>query len=208
MPARGTATNRGLAVDRALASGRGTASGRFNVDGSGGGGGGGDDMTFLDSIALDSVQTFSAISGAYRHLEIYYVARSDNVAAQGLLMRFNGDTGANYDYEITQAQDGSFNAIAAGVAQTSIQIGRLNPSGAPAGSMASGRIWIPYYSTTAQDKGALGMVHCIDAAASTFILLNAGGTWRTANAAITSITFIGGSGAFAANSVASLYGIT
>ena len=165
-------------------------------------------MTFLDSIALDSVQTFSAISSAYRHLEIYYVARSDNAAAQGLLMQFNGDTGGNYDYEVTQAQDGSFNFIGNSAGATSIQIGRLNPSGAPAGSMATGRIWIPYYSTTTQDKGALGMVHCIDAASNTFILLNAGGTWRTANAAITSITFIGGSGGFAANSVASLYGIT
>ena len=206
MPARGTATNRQLASNRQLAVGRLTASSRQNVDGSGGAAA--DDMTFLQSLDLASATTFSAISGAYRHLEIYYVARSDNVAAQGLLMQFNGDTAGNYDYEITQFQDASNNFIGAGVAQTSMQIGRLNPSGAPAGSMATGRIWLPYYSTTTQDKGAIGMVHCSDAASSTFILLQAGGTWRTANAAITSITLIGGSGGFAANSSASLYGIT
>jgi hypothetical protein len=100
MPARGTATNRQPASDRQVSTGRLAASGRQNVDGSGGGGAV-DDMTFLASIDLTSVTTFSAISGSYRHLEIYYVARSDNVAAQGLLIQFNGDTGANYDYEIT-----------------------------------------------------------------------------------------------------------
>lgn len=165
-------------------------------------------MTFLQEISLASTQTFSAIPGTYRHLEIYYVARSDQATAQGLLMRFNADSGANYDYEVTQAQDASFNFIGKSSGATSMQIGRLNPSGAPAGAMASGRIWLPYYATTAQDKGAIGIVHCIDAATTTFILLSAGGTWQTSNAAITSITLIAGSGAFAANSTASLYGIT
>lgn len=212
MPARGTATNRQVASNRQPAVGRSAASGRLNVDGSGGGGGGADDMTFLDETVVGgggaASVTFSAISGAYRHLMIFWCGRCDNASPQDLQVQFNGDTAGNYDREYTQYNNAN-TTFAGSAAASFIALGRVPGTGAPAGAMASGVMTIQYYSTTTQDKIMLNSQFGADGTAVGDMFLNQpGGGWRTSNAAITSIVFTLSAGSFIQNTRFSLYGIT
>lgn len=212
MPARGTATNRQLATNRGLASGRGTASGRVNVDGSGGGGGGTDNMIFIQEQVVGgggaASVTLTPSGGPYRQLSIFYVCRCDNGTAQSLRLQFNGDTAANYDMNLLFAQAGGASA-AASVGQTSVRGGEITPSGAAAGAMAGGTIWIPYYATILQAKSITGTnFFNSDNTANNQVTAVEGGVWRTSNAAITSILIFPSAGNFVANSSFSLYGIT
>ena len=211
MPARGTATNRGLAVDRALASGRATASGRLNVDGSGGGAA--DDMTFLDEVIVGgggaATIAFSSISGSYRQLGIFWTLRGDTAAAvTALYMQFNGDAAGNYDI---QAIDLLSTTYAAGpnAATANAQIGAFPAASAPAGMFGSGTIWIPYYDTTTQNKMGLGHSGSVESTAASGQRIEVNfSSWRTTNAAITSITLLPQAGNFVENSRAALYGLT
>jgi len=151
--------------------------------------------------------SFSSISSAYRHLEVFWAGRCDNAAPQTLQVQFNGDGGANYDREYTQYNDG-IATFSGAVAQVSISIGRVPGTGAPAGAMASGKMEIPYYATATQDKVILNNQFGADGAAAGDMFLNTpGGAWRTSNAPITSILFTLSLGNFIQNSIFSLYGI-
>lgn len=207
MPARGNSTNRQNATNRSNAVGRLASVNRQNLSG-----GTVDDMTFLDEVIVGgggaATVAFNAISGAYRHLCILYVARGDNGANQVLGAQFNGDTGANYDQETLTGVGAGASATGA-VASTSLRVGGVIGTGGPTLAFATGEIWFPYYSTTTQDKGALGRysypgtLNAVDQ-----VLEVPCGTWRTANAAISSITLFPGAGSFIANTRFSLYGLT
>lgn len=201
MPARATASNRQNRVTPLTASGRVTAANRLSVDGVV------DDMIFLGSIALDSVQSFSGIVGTYRHLRAYLLSRTDNAAIQLLGVRFNADATANYDNERVTAAGATATATET-VAGTSIPAGECAASGAPAGSFASIVIDFPYYALLTNRKGALGQTGLTNADSTGNIRSTTrGGHWRTSNAAITQITFVPAAGSFVSGSVASLYGI-
>lgn len=205
MPARRTATNRGVAANRGVAVNRGVASNRLNVDGSGGGGST-DDVIFLASIALDSVQTFSAISGAYRHLQVFWTAQGTTAVAKAVQINFNADGGSNFDANFL-ANSGTGQTPGGAVAQTVIRIGRM--PGSDGTGFASGSFFIPYYTLTVNRKAACGLTQSPETnlASGQFTEMDSG-SWRTINTAITSITFSASAGAFAAGSVASLYGIS
>jgi len=155
-----------------------------------------------------STVTFSSIPGSYRHLIVYYVCRSDNATLRDLGLRFNGDTGGNYRSQVITANNATAANVAV-VAQTEILVGRVSPSGAPADSMHSGEIKIPYYATTTQMKSAIGTFvgETSSADSGQYAGIEAG-RWVTPNAAITSIVlFPVGAGSFVQNSRFSLYGI-
>lgn len=209
MPARGTATGRQNAVGRQTASGRLSASNRQYVSG---GGGAVDDMTLLDAQVVSAATaaniTFSAISGAYSQLIIFLVLRGDHTSATNVLVRFNGDSGANYDWQALSGNNVTASANVA-VGATSMVLGRCLGTDAPAGSFGVGTITIPFYSSTTQDKG------CVAISGSSSSNLAGGqfsqqfyGNWYTANAAITSIVLFPSTANFVQNSRASLYGIT
>jgi hypothetical protein len=73
--------------------------------------------------------------------------------------------------------------------------------------MSTGDLVMPFYSTATQDKGALGRIHSLDAAATGFVYLNSGGTWRTSSAPISQIDLFPGAGNFVENSRFVLRGI-
>lgn len=216
MPARLPATNRQPANNRQLAVGRLAASGRLNVSGGGGGGGGGDDMTFLDEVIVGGGGaaniTFSAISGAYRHLWIEWVCRGDGVSAVAFQLQFNADTGANYEtagWVMSAPGGGSTDVVVGSQGATEIRIGRICPSGSPAGAFSSGFIDIPYYATTTQSKSSWAACTSYEAAAVAGVFKEEHmGQWTTANAAITQVLIFPSSGNLIENSRASLYGIT
>jgi hypothetical protein len=88
-----------------------------------------------------------------------------------------------------------------------LRVGRI--PGSDGAGFASGVIELPYYATTTQRKAIIGNCQSpeVDDAGGNFTEVDTG-SWTTANAAITAVTFSASAGVFAANSVASLYGIT
>ena len=170
-----------------------------------------DDMKFINEQLVGgagaATVTFSSIPQTYRHLELIWTARCDNGTGQTLLVQFNGDSGNNYDFNRILA-DGTTLTAAVTTATSSIRVGSLPPTGAPAAHFASGKIRIPYYTTTTQDKVTLAeLFNSIGTAAGDQEPLVIGGHWRTTNAGITSMVLFSSTGNLIENSRFSLYGI-
>ncbi len=151
--------------------------------------------------------TFSNL-GAYTHLELRWNARGDEAAISSTLgMRFNGDTGANYDSERMQAF-GSTATATEGLAATSANIGTVTAaSGTGAGMSSSGVISIlDYLGTVFQKNGiAIAAIHRATSTGNTG-QQTLGFAWRN-TAAISSITILLSGGNFVAGSKFSLYGV-
>lgn len=154
--------------------------------------------------------TISDIPQGYRHLLLMGQARS-SVAAEndGLLMRFNGDTGNNYDWQRMTANNATLTgAVGRGV--SSIQIGAIEGANSRANSFSPVQIYIylyaqgsPYEKFTMSYNTFFGDV---SADADMFVQLR-GGRWRS-TAAITSITLLLVTGPnFVAGSGFELYGV-
>jgi len=152
--------------------------------------------------------TFSAIPGTFRHLQIFWVGRSDQAGAQAIKMQFNADTAGNYDYQDLLTNHTTV-AGAASVAQTKMRCGAIPGTGAPADAMGGGTITIPYYATTTEDKLFTAQSWRSDGTAqgNQNMDFNAG-AWRTSGSAITQVVIVPDAGNFVANSSFSLYGIT
>lgn len=147
---------------------------------------------------------FSDISQNYRHLMLIGNARS-SVAAEndGLLLRFNGDTGSNYDWQRMTANNATLSgAVGRGV--TSIQVGAIEGANSRGDSFSPVHIHIYLYSQAAvYEKYTISHnVFFGDVSADADMFFQSrGGRWRS-TAAITSITllpltgpnFVGGSG--------------
>ncbi len=171
---------------------------------------GGGSFSLIETQALGADAgsvTFSAIPGTYEHLMILWTARGTDAGNPDVYLRFNGDTGANYDRELLSAV-GASAAAAPSVAQTAIQtIGTMPGSAATAGRAAGGAIRIPSYARTTFWKTAVGDFSDIRATGGGNELAGmTGGIWRS-TAAITSVTLLPSAGNFLAGRVFSLYGI-
>jgi hypothetical protein len=146
---------------------------------------------------------FQNIPQNYHHLRLVITARGDAAAAAaGLLMRFNNDSGANYD---RQQIDGTDTTVAASstTAQTSAVLGNIPAATALAGQTAAITCEIPNYGALSFFKGAnieAGMRYTSPQRQASFA------QWRS-TAAINRITLLLTSGNFVAGSVATLYGI-
>ncbi len=150
--------------------------------------------------------TFSSL-GSATHLELRYSGRGDTAANQvDFTIRFNGDTGANYDTQYLNVN----NATVAGgsiFAATSGLIGTLGAATTVAGGTGVGVISIMDYRGTTLRKMATNFQGRVVADSSpNFHITNFSVQWRS-TAAITSITFTLAAGNFASGKF-SLYGIT
>ena len=151
--------------------------------------------------------TFSSIAATYEHLMLFWTARGTDAGNPDLNMRFNGDTGANYDREAV-AGVGASPASAPSVGQTSIvSIGSLPGSGAAAGRVASGMIVVPAYRRTTFDKTGFGLLDDIRATGGgNEVVQFTGGIWLN-TAAVTSLTLLASTGNLLTGSMFSLYGL-
>lgn len=153
--------------------------------------------------------TFSSIPQTYRHLEISWTARSDAAGNNvDVLGQFNGDTGANYDYEHLYLNGASPAALtgAEGIGATATRLGEFTAAGPSAGQAGVGRIAIPNYAGSAFWKNAdYSSSFRIGTATGQFFKNVGAGFWRS-TAAITSIKLFPSVGNFIAGSVFSLYG--
>lgn len=163
--------------------------------------------TFLSGTAASV--TFSDIPQTARHLQLICQARTDNAAeSDGLLLRFNGDTAANYDIQFISVNDTtvSGNGLRA---QTSIQIASVEATNSRAANFSPVVVEIPGYARASVERWAISrsaLFGNVSADTDQFLQLFAG-RWRS-TAAITSLTLLPLTGAnFAAGSLFQLYGV-
>jgi hypothetical protein len=150
---------------------------------------------------------FSSIPATYRGLMLQVVLRGDTAATSTeALMRFNGDTGANYDYQRLNAGITTVNASEA-LNSTSIGIGDMAASTATAGAPGISTVMIPFYAGTTFWKMSTSHDGVSTGTATGSLQVKPwAGRWRN-TAAINSITILPAAGNWIAGSSAVLYGL-
>lgn len=146
--------------------------------------------------------SFDSISGSYTDLIIIASIRMDNVGSgnQNTLIRFNDDSGANYNYMYILG-DGSTVSSSRGPNATSLLVSSVGNDSA---NRYSTEIWqFNNYSNTTTHKSAI-MRHSVPFGNQVQAWA---GLWRSTSA-ITKVSIIASSSAeFAADSTFTLYGI-
>lgn len=147
----------------------------------------------------------TSISATYAHLLLTLYSRSDAATALVAgLMRFNGDSAANYDYQYVQGQAATASA-AESFGASSLTIGNIAGNTAGANLFGTQEIFIPHYAGASNNKGFIALSANKIGVATTNITVNLfGGSWRS-NAAINRITLLPGSGSFMAGTRLTIY---
>jgi len=144
---------------------------------------------------------FTSIPGTYRHLELWFVARSEG-AANDILLRFNNDSAANYRLEVLRGSGSSASAATLS-AQTAANIASVPATGS--GYDAHGKILFPYYATGAFNRLAVSSYGLYDGSNSQVGAFSA--QWSSTSAVTRITLFISGTD-IKQGSIFSLYGIT
>lgn len=188
-------------------------SGELEVIGGGSPGGspsgGGGDFVFIEEQTPSGVGTITFSSlGSYTHLELRYAARSSQSANfDGINLRFNGDTGANYDAQSLFGVNTTPGA-GEGIAATSLGMGAISAATSASGNVGAGTLNIYDYRGTTFHKAVVLISTRKDSNASAGTVVNQlAGAWRSTSA-ITSITILLSAGNFDAGSKFTLYGLT
>lgn len=159
----------------------------------------------IQDVMLDIAASsfdFVAIPQTYKHLQLVWQARGTTVAATtACTLLFNGDTGANYDYEVIFGNVNTPTA-ALSTADTNLDGFLIPAASATAGSAGAGDASIPYYAGTTFWKQIL----LREVAVKEGLAIFRGGNWRS-TAAINRITVTVAAGNFAAGSRMTLYGV-
>lgn len=162
----------------------------------------------LGDVTLAGVGTFtfSSIPSTYAHLMVVcYLRATDAASANTAIVRFNSDSGANYD---TQRNNGfAANFLGAEFfALSGANIGDVPSSLATANIFGGLMFRIPHYANTTRNKALTSRyAHKISGTSTGVAVGSTGSQWRS-NAAITSLevrALIGPN--FAAGSRATLY---
>jgi len=154
-------------------------------------------MTLLATIIVPqsvitpnwNTSTFSNIPQGFQHLRIIgtLAVFNDVVANNDLIVRFNGDTAANYDWQLFTYDNGAITpgfTGTSGVSDTSVYLGRAGDF-----SLSPTIFDVPCYSNTTTYKTIKYKMGTGSSATSSSngIMQISNGTWRN-TAAITSIT--------------------
>lgn len=138
----------------------------------------------------------TSIPATYGHLLVTIYARGDTAAVNtGVGMRFNGDTAANYDYQLLNARAAAPSAAEA-FASTSIVAAQMPANTAGANLFGPAQIVIPHYAGSTNNKASVSNYCFKSGTATTNIEVGTvGGAWRS-NAAINRITLVPVAGNF------------
>lgn len=151
----------------------------------------------LTLTGTDSEISFASIPNTYRDLVVIANwPNSGNPATPFVLLRLNGDTGANYAWLQMYADNGGA-LIDTGSSPTSIRVGYIQ------NSAAMTRFDVMDYSATNKHKTVLVRS---DQTESTTRVSAFAGRWANTNA-VTSLSLTAGNGTFASGSTFALYGI-
>lgn len=162
-----------------------------------GGGGGGSSLVVLDDVTISTAAQFvsSAIPSGHNAIQIELMARSTTATAgEQLTIQFNSDTGANYSSQILYGTNSTVGAAPAASTGTP-RSGWLPGSSAPAGMPSSGRIVIPFYTSTSFHKVATSELGHFTAASTAGGGVEMAAVRWASTAAITSVTLFPGTGA-------------
>lgn len=167
----------------------------------------------IGSVLYDSVLSvagaisITSISQSFAHLVLVAQLRGDAVASNRTInVRFNNDTGANYDSQYVAGNNATASA-AATAAQTSAAVGAIPAASATAGYAGALVLEIPNYSGTTYYKSAMYRTSKDEnGAAANMVTYNGMVVWRSTNA-ITRIDLGILTGNFNAGSRVTLYGI-
>lgn len=140
----------------------------------------------------------TGISNTYAHLMISIYARSDVAAGvSNVLMRLNGDTAANYDYQDARG-NAAVTSASESFAQTSSIIGLSPANTAGANLFSSIELFIPHYAGSTNNKQFVSISGSKSGATTGNLFVDIfGGGWRS-NAAINQVTILPASGNFVA----------
>lgn len=162
-----------------------------------------DQTLTVDAAAIDTGA--NGIPGGYKHLLILIYARtSDAVINSSSIMRFNNDSGANYDYCRMRNDNTTFTGTS-DVAQTGVIL-RAPGDNVQAGSFGSTSVFVPAYLDTTGQKTLEGTGGVLDSSAANCSVVSVSARWRS-TAAITRISIIPGTGNFRAGSRMTIYGV-
>lgn len=140
----------------------------------------------------------SSIPQVFRHLEVEFWGR--NSSTQSLNLRLNGDTAANYDYQMLQGR-GAAAAATETFGATLIAIGTVGDAG-----IHSANVVIRNYVASIWEKAVEAVcVSKVGVATSDMRFQQFAGFWRSA-APVTALTIFPVAGNLRAGSVVSLYG--
>ena len=158
----------------------------------------------VDTASID----FQSISGSWAHLMLvaYLRCSGAGLTITTTSLRFNNDSGANYDRQ--RLYGNAAGAIATeSFAQTSAYFGSIPGATADPNVFAAYTLFIPHYANASNNKAFLSSC-AVKGSASAGLLLSESiaGFWRS-NSAITRITLIPFSGNLVAGSRATLYGL-
>lgn len=167
------------------------------------------DNNFMEPIATVLVGsggvnniTFSDIPQGYKHLQVRGIMRC-SVASDNILIRFNGDTAANYAWHVLRGSGSA--ASAAGVANASSgELGWTTYSGQTASAFAGIVIDILDYANSNKNKTVRSLSGG-DVNGGGYITF--GSSLWNSTTAINTINIVMGSGNFDQYSRLSLYGI-
>ncbi len=165
-------------------------------------------MTLVSEITAGAVQAsidFTSIPGTGRHLVIEAIVRGTKAAAyDDFRLRFNNDSGANYDSETHIAYSTS-GASAQALAGTGATVCQAPAASAAANLVSTCRIFIAYYADTNWRRIARVEASEVTAESSGSIVVRRGTAHWRSTAAITQVTLYFSGGNVAQNSRASLY---
>lgn len=164
-------------------------------------------VLYDSTLAAAGAISITSISQSYAHLVLVAQLRGDAVAANRTInVRFNNDTGANYDAQYVAGNNASA-VVAASVGATSGAIGAIPAASATAGYAGALIIEIPNYSgTTFYKTSTYRTTKDENGTATNMVAYNGTVFWRSTNA-ITRIDLGILTGSFDAGSRVTLYGI-
>lgn len=158
-------------------------------------------------IAAAASIDFQSISAAYRHLKLVADLRSSAALTQeGCDMRFNNDSGANYDWQGVYSF-GTAMASEEILGGSAGRLGFVTAANAPANVSSGFAIDIFNYAATTFNKsyGSLG-TNKRGTSTQEMLTQYVAGAWRS-SAAINRVTILAASGNLAIGSMATLYGL-
>jgi hypothetical protein len=151
--------------------------------------------------------TFSSIPGTYRHLMIEWQGASNNVGgAITLMMRFNGDTGTNYDWAANIFSGaGVASSADSGTGDITMNVGAIG--GTTSTGTSGGRIDIQNYAATTLQKTAISHSTTKNANTAGNVFWKATGAHWRSSVAVTSVALFPSAGSFITGTMIQLYGL-
>jgi hypothetical protein len=147
--------------------------------------------------------SFSSIPSTYTHLQIRYIARSNEGSNNNITYNFNSDTGANYSDHTIFADGSSVSAFANANSSSPIFLA-LSNSARLTGTYSAGVFDLLDYANTNKYKTVRTLSGREDNSAGA--VLFSSGSWRSTSA-VTSINFAPSVGSFVQYTSFALYGI-